>query len=203
MRQPIEINCEQGTPEWFSVKVGVASMSSLDKIINLKGERSKEYESYLYKVAGEKLIGKHEEGYQNAAMLRGVALESEARNVFQMITENDVRQTGFVYYDERKDRGASPDGLIGDDCGLEIKCPLVHTHIDYLMKGKLPSRYVQQVQGSLYITGRKYWYFMSYYPNLKPLILRVSRDEKYIEQIHNALDKFCDEVNYICEKLRN
>ena len=202
MRQPIYTNYEQGTPEWFLSRVGVPSASVFDKIVTSKGELSKERDSMLFKLAGERVLGKQEPTYQNDAMIRGSLLEPEARQVFEMIMELEVNQCGFVYYDERKDRGCSPDGLIGDDCGIEIKCPLIATHIGYLLSGKLPTKYFQQVQGSLYVTGRKHWFFMSYYPGLSPLIIKVSRDERFIEKLHEELDKFCSDIDDIVSKIK-
>lgn len=203
MRKPIIIDCEQGTPEWFDAKIGVPSVSVYDKIVTTKGEPSKEREGLLFKLAAEKIMRKKEEEYQNAHMLRGIALEPEARRVFSMITEIEVNQVGFVYYDEKRDRGCSPDGLIGSDSGLEIKCPTAATHIGYLLGGKLPARYFQQVQGCLYITNRKYWYFMSYHPDMKPFIMRTTRDDAFIEKLHSEIDRFCSDLNNIVEKIRS
>lgn len=202
MRQPIYTNYEQGTPEWFLSRVGVPSASVFDKIVTTKGELSKERDALLFKLAGERVLGVQEPTYQNDAMKRGVELEPEARQVFEMIMQVEAEQTGFCYYDDRKDRGCSPDGLVGDDCGLEIKCPLIATHIGYLLSGKLPVKYFQQVQGSMYVTNRKHWYFMSYYPGLSPLIIKTNRDEKFIEKLHEALETFCKDIDDVVEKIR-
>jgi hypothetical protein len=83
--------------------------------------------------------------------------------------------------------GASPDGLVGDEGGIEIKCPLPHTHVSYLRAGDVPSKYIPQIQGCLWITGREWWDFMSYHPAMEDLIVRVYRDEAYIKKLADAV----------------
>jgi hypothetical protein len=112
-----------------------------------------------------------------------------------------VEQVGLCYSDDKK-FACSPDGLVGEDGGLEIKCPLVATHIGYLLNGELPSDYFQQVQGCLFVTGRKWWDFMSYSPGLKPFIIRVKRDEGFISLLKGSLITFCKELDEITERIR-
>lgn len=202
MREPIYTYFDQGSDEWFQTRVGIPGGSSFEDIITTDGKPSKQRDALLFRLAGERVIGKKEATYQNDAMRRGVELEPEARQVFEMIMQVEVKQCGFVYYDSRKDRGVSPDGLIGDDAGIEIKCPMLSTHVAYILSGKLPTKYFQQVQGALYVTGRKYWFFMSYYPELKPFILRVGRDESFIDKLHESLEKFCSDINDVVEKIK-
>jgi hypothetical protein len=89
-----------------------------------------------------------------------------------------------------------------DGKGLEIKCPMLKTHMKYLINGKLPTEYFCQVQGSLYITGFETWDFMSYYPGLKPFLITVKRDEKFIEKLDKALDEFCFEIVKTIKKIK-
>ena len=173
------INCVQGTPEWFQARCGIPSASNFDKIITTKSEPSKQAEKYLYKLAGERVSKTIEESYQNGAMLRGTEMEDEARKLYELVTDNVVEKVGFCVTDDDR-AGCSPDGLIGTDGGMEIKCPNMATHVGYLIDGKLPTDYFQQVQGGLYVTGRKWWDFVSYFPAIKPFIIRVERDEKFI-----------------------
>lgn len=193
---------EQGTDEWFEKRLGIPTASHFSEIITSDGKPSKQKSRYLFQCAAEKVLGTREESYTNPAMERGKQLEEEARNVFSMITENEVIIPGFCYYDERKDRGGSPDGLIGDDAGIEIKCPLRHTHISYVLSGKLPSEYFHQVHGYMYLTNRKHWYFFSYYPGLAPLCLKVVRDDKFIDALDKAIDIFVKDVDEVCDKIR-
>jgi len=198
----IIVECEQGSEEWMNTRIGVPGASCLDQIVNMKGERSTQRTKLLYKLAGERLLNRKEETYSNAAMQRGVELEPVARAVFEMETGLDVRQVGYVYYDERMDRGCSPDGLIGEESGLEIKCPSLPVHIEYLLGGKLPSAYYQQVQGSMYYTGRSEWWFMSFYPELKPLIVKVKANDAFILPLSAEMDLFCQELSELTDKLR-
>ena len=193
---------QQGSPEWFASRVGIPGASSFDQIVTTKGTPSESRYKLMYQLAGERILGVKEDTYCSPAMLRGTTLEPEARSVFEMLMEMEVKQTGFIYYDERRDRGCSPDGLIWDFSGLEIKCPLLTTHIGYLLKGVLPTSYFQQTQGAMYATGRSSWYFMSYYPGLKPLIVECKRDEVFIKALHENLDLFCQGIDDIVKKIR-
>jgi putative phage-type endonuclease len=193
------INVVQGTEEWFKAKAGVPSASNFDLIVTTKGEQSKQREKYLYRLAGENIIGKSEESYTNATMQRGQEMEAEARQLYELITGNTVVQVGLCV---AEGYAASPDGLVGEDGLLEIKCPLLSTHVCYLMKGELPSDYIQQTQGQLLVTGRKWVDFLSYYPGIAPLIVRVKRDEVFLKKLRIEIELFCGELEEIVSKLR-
>ena len=195
------INCEQGTEEWFSSRLGVPSASNLDKILNTKGSNSKQYLKYMYQLVGESVRNTIESSYKTDAMQRGNDLESEARSLYEILTGNVIDQVGFCLNEDPL-FGCSPDGLIGEDGGLEIKCPLISTHIDYLIGGEAPREYYPQVQGNLFVTGRKWWDFMSYSPNLKPLIVRVFPDKEYHELIKENLIEFNNKIKEIKEKIK-
>jgi len=193
----------QGSLEWFTLKAGIPSAGSFDKIITTKGEPSKQRQKYLYQLAGETITGQKESTYQNQNMINGTERESLSRMVFEMMHEVERQEVGFVFKDERKDRGVSPDGLVvGKREGLEMKNPLMSTHIDYLLRKKLPTDYFCQVQGGLYVTGYEAWWFTSMYFGLPPFILRVERDEKFIEILSREMDAFCQELDETVKKLR-
>ena len=196
----IIINCEQGSPEWYEARIGLPTASNFDKLITSKGEPSKQSQAYLYQLAGERIAGAKIETYQSAAMQRGIELEAEARSLFEMLKDTEVHQVGLCLDDSRL-YGCSPDGLLESE-GLEIKCPLIHTHVAYLLDGKLPADYRRQVQGSLLVTGLERWNFMSYYPGLPPLLVRVERDETFIGKLRSILKSFTLELDEITEKLR-
>ena len=185
------LDIEQRSPEWFAIKAGKPSPSCFDQIITTKGERSKSREKYLYKMAGEAVAGIREDGYTSFAMQRGTEMEPEAKAMYELITGETVQEVGYVKNDIC---GGSPDGLIGDDGLIEIKCPIITTHVEYLIKGKLPTTYFQQVQGYLYITGREWIDFMSYYPALKPLVVRVAPDKPWIERLEQELIAFNEDL---------
>jgi hypothetical protein len=193
------IDCVQGTPEWHQVKCGIPSASDFDKILTLDGKPSKQREKYLYQLAGERIVGKPETTYQNGTMQRGVEMEAEARQYYELITGQEVQQVGFCV---SGNFGASPDGLVGEDGGLEIKCPILPTQVGYLLMNKLPSDYFQQVHGGLLVTGRKWWDFLSYYPGMKPLLLRITPDKDFQKILKSELDRFCKELDEITEKLK-
>ena len=188
------IECEQGSPEWFACKAGIPSAGSLDKIITSKCEPSKQRKDYMHQLAGEAIVGAMESGYTNFAMERGKVLEAEARALYEFQHGVTVRQVGFCIRDDNL-LGASPDGLMDQEQGgIEIKCPLIHTHVEYLLGGKLPTKYYQQVQGNLFVTGAKYWVFMSYYPGMRPLVVRVEPDIKFYAALTVELRSFNQEL---------
>lgn len=191
----ITVDCAQGSPEWFAARAGIPTASCFDKIITTRGEQSKSAQKYLYQLAGERIIGMPAETYCNGAMQRGIELEAEARQLYELTTEKQAQTVGLCYMDGDKKFSCSPDSLIGDDGGLEIKCPLISTHVEYLIKGKLPTEYFQQVQGSLFVTGRHWWDFVSYCPGLDPLIVRVLPDLDFHAKLAVALAVFCKELD--------
>ncbi len=155
---------------------------------------------YLRDLAAETIRGTVEEdSYSNAHMERGKAQEDEARNLYSFMADAEPIRVGFIK-DGRK--GCSPDSLIGDDGGLEIKTALGHIQIDRLQKGGMPPEHKAQVQGSLWITGRKWWDFVSYSPGLRPLIVRVEREEEYIAVLAKAIDAFNEELDNLVNSLR-
>jgi putative phage-type endonuclease len=195
------LNFEQLSPEWHAIRLGRPSASKFDMIVTADGSPSKQRQKYLYQLAGEKVSGISPETYQNDAMLRGIELESEARKFYEIVTENVVTQVGFCLSDCEK-YGASPDGMIGEEGLLEIKCPIISTHVGYLLTNKIPTEYYQQTQGQLLVTGRKWVDFVSYYPGIKPLILRSVRDEGFIYLLKNELERFCKELEEVTDKIK-
>lgn len=179
---------EQRTPEWFAARRGIPTASGFKQIITSRGEKSTSANTYMNKLLAEWMVGESED-YQNEWMVRGTELEPEARKWFEFVTDLEVKEEGFITCLDGM-CGCSPDGLVGDDSGLEIKCPAPQTHIKYLLDGKLPSDYVPQVQGSMYITGRKSWHFVSYLPNAKNLHIEVARDDEWCEKFDAIIRKF-------------
>lgn len=184
------IDCEQGTEEWLAARLGIPSASMYGKIITTQGKWSTQADSYINQLVAEALTGERTPVYQNEHMIRGTELEPEARTMYEFVSGNEVEveEVGFCKHDTLE-TGASPDGLVGGKGGLEIKCPAASTHVEYLRGGTLPSKYKQQVMGCLWITGREWWDFMSYHPNMKPLIVRVERDEEYIAALEKCVTK--------------
>lgn len=194
------IQVQQGSPEWLACRAGVPSASNFDMIVTSKGEPSKQAQKYMYRLAGERITGIPEETYQNAAMQRGVELEAEARMFYEMTNDCKIEQVGFCLADGGW--GCSPDGLVNGDGLIEIKCPQIATHVGYLLDNKVPTDYFQQTQGQLLVTGRKWLDFISYYPAMKPLIVRVERDEVFIGKLEEELEKFVSELEEIVNKIK-
>lgn len=193
----------QGSQEWFACRCGIPSASNFDKIITTKGEPSKSAEKYLYQLVGERITGKKEEGYTNGNMLRGVELEEEARNFYELLTGDVVEQVGCCYADEKKLFSCSPDGLVlAKRKGVEIKCPTMAVHVGYLLGGNLPTDYFQQVHGSLLICRDEIdmWDFMSYFPGMPPFLITVNHDFRFQSRLTAELGEFCERLSAV-EKL--
>jgi putative phage-type endonuclease len=192
---------EQGTDEWMALRVGSPGASSMDKIITSTGKKLTQRQKYLYQLAGEIITGEKTETYQTGHMSRGIELEPEGRELFEFI-HGPVEQCAVIYQDSRKLWHCSPDGIMPDkEAGLEIKCPSLPVHVEYLDKGKLPTAYKIQVQASMMVTGWPVWFFVSYYPGMKPLIIPVERDENLIPLIQEAVEEFCSDLKKLVERL--
>jgi len=193
------IDFPQRSPEWFQARLGIPSASSFDKVITPGGKASTQAEGYLNKLVAEVLTGRTDGQEPNDAMQRGTLMEPEARAYYELIG-GPVVESGFCIHDDGF--GCSPDGLVGEDGLLEIKCPLSHTHVSYLKDGKIPGIYVPQVQGQLLVMGRQWCDFLSYHPDMKPLLVRVERDEKFIATLHGLLVDLVANIKSDIERCR-
>lgn len=195
------IQCEQGQPEWFQARLGIptASMFATVMAVGVKGGKSLTRVAYLNKLAGEILTGEPMENYVSADMERGKLMEDEARDLYSFETDAEPIRVGFV---RNGDKGASPDSLIGENGGLEIKSAAAHIQVARLLDGELPSEHKAQVQGSLWVCEREWWDFCSYCPKLPLLRVRVYRDEDYIKKIAQEVDLFNIELQQTVEFIR-
>lgn len=194
---------EQRSDEWCQARLGKPTASQFHKII-AKGE-GKTRQKYLYQLAAERLTGTAEEGYINEHMLRGIEQEPIARLQYEAKTGCVVQEVGFIQHTSLA-VGCSPDGLIDDDGGCEIKCVLPTVQIETMTLGRMPSHHEAQVQGNLWITDRKWWDFVSYCgtfhePERKLIVYRVQRDDKYIAVLQEAVKRFLDDLNAICDAI--
>jgi len=190
---PRIIDCEQGSPEWYEARLGLPTASEFSTIIakGKDGGASVTRRTYLLKLAGEILTGRPMESYSNSHMERGKEQEDEARQAYELMKDIDCQRVGFIV---NGDKGCSPDSLIGEDGGLEIKTALPHIQVDRLLKGELPPEHRAQVQGSMWVSERKWWDFCSYCPGLPLLIVRVPRDDGYIATLSGAVSAFSMEL---------
>lgn len=194
-------NFEQRTDEWYAIRRGKMSASNADTIIaNGKG-----LETYIYNLMAEYYSSAEKENYINADMQRGIDLEPEARLEFEFYTDLDVQEVGFIEYNEFI--GVSPDGLIGDDGLIEIKCPNDSVYFKLLLSDNIKPEYIAQMQMQLYVTDRQYCYFVSYNPNFEKslYIKKITRDEEMIEKLKKGLaegTKLIKEIKKQFEKVR-
>lgn len=146
-----------------------------------------------------------EDGYVNAVMQRGIDLEPKAMLAYAELADVSVRTVGFIQHDDLM-AGCSPDGLVGDDGGLELKCPKSATHLSYLKAGVLPKEHAAQVTHNLWVTGRAWWDFVSFddrWPvRFQIFHVRVQRDQKAIDDYERAAKAFLREVDLEVAGLR-
>lgn len=196
----IEINVQQGTPEWHEIRRGVITASGCAELLTngRGGKPSATRATYLAGIAAAILGGKSSE-YASAAMRRGSDLEPFARQAYTALTGNAVREIGFVFRDESRRAGCSPDGLVGDDGGIEIKCPGTAQYMKLLMAGDYAyAEYEQQIQFSLWATGRAWWDFVAFNPDFTDcpiLVNRVYRSAETIERIEYAVAAAIPEID--------
>ena len=188
---------EQGSKEWLLSRLGIPTASRFSDIMTTK-QLKRAKNAYIYELIAEKLSGEITEIFNSDAMNRGEKLEPLARDYYEFVTGQSVRQVGLIKSDCQR-FGCSPDGLIDyDNGGLEIKCPGLKKHLEYLINDELPNEYAPQVYGSLFITERDYWDFMSYHPNATEFLIRVHKtDEAYIkwsEAFTPILDEFLNDL---------
>lgn len=181
------IDIEQGSEAWHRHRAGKITGTRFATLMS--GDSTKGYKDLINELAGETISGVKDDSYSNAIMERGVELEPEARAVYEIEMDCIVDKVGFCLMDGYEDWvGVSPDGIT--DLGMiEIKCPLIKTHMSYIEANRLPNEYKWQVQGNLLATGLDYCDFMSYYPGLKSFILRVEPDKEMHERLIIEIDK--------------
>ena len=183
----------QYSPEWVAIRSGIPTASQFGRIMTpTKRSYSSQARAYARELLDQKHRGYSRETNCSPEMQHGLDMEPEARNWYAFDTGRDVQQVGFCLSDCGR-FGCSPDGLVGDDGGLEIKCPQPTTHLEYLDEGVVPSAYLPQIHGSLLVTGRKWWDFLSYCPGYPPLVLRVTPND-FTERLAELLEVFCLEL---------
>lgn len=198
------MNSLQGTPEWLLARCGKATASEFSAVL-AKGQ-GKTRAAYMRRVLAERLTGKPMETYHNAHMDRGQEQEPYARLAYEAITGNLVEEVGFIKH-QSLEAGCSPDGLVDKDGGAEIKSVIPTVQVDTILSGGYPSEHRPQVQGNLWVTGRDWWDFCSFSPDMPPhlrtYIFRVARDEAYIKTLEAEVRRFLGEVQTIYDALMN
>lgn len=194
----ITLDCEQGTEEWLTARLGIPTATGISNIVTPAGKKSASYNAYLAELVAESIEGLSE-SFSSDSMERGNRLEPQARMAYEFETSNDVIQVGGVYLNSDKDLMISPDGLIPKlKKGLEIKCPKMKTHIKYLLEGGVPTEYIIQVQSALWVTGYETWDFVSYCPEYEKQTLYIytaQRDPVLMKAFDTYIPQFIKTLN--------
>lgn len=186
----IKYDVEQGSPEWLAARLGIPTASEFSKILTPTGKVSTQAKGYANKLLAEILTGAPVQTFEKTPwMERGNELEQEAADYYSLINGVELEKVGFCTNDART-YGCSPDRLIGEDGGLEIKVVAPHTMIEYLLTGKLDMDYYPQIQGCMLVTGRKWWDWIAYCPNMPELVIKVERNDEYISALDTSLKDF-------------
>lgn len=198
---------EQRTTEWFQARLGkVTSSRVADVIAKTKTGYSASRENYMAQLVVERMTNKISGSYTNAAMEWGVANEKFARAAYELKMDIMVDETGLVDHPTIPMAGASPDGLVGEDGLVEIKCPNTATHIETLLSGEPDAEYVKQMQWQMSCTGRAWCDFVSFDPrmpeNLRLFVKRVQRDDSLIAELEEEVRKFLAELEGKVLKLK-
>ena len=194
------LKCEQGSEEWYEAKLGIVSTSNFDKVLNKGSGRG----LYMRKLAAERLTGITQSGYSNENMENGLETEPQAREYYEGRNNCKIEQVGFIKRDNWV--GTSPDGLVDKDGQIEIKCPIPSTHIENILKAKMPALYRPQVQGQLWITERKWCDWISFCPSIKDrpfFSVRILRDEEYIKELAIKVTMFVNELKKMIFEITN
>lgn len=195
----ITLDCEQGTEEWLTARLGIPTATGISSIVTPTGKKSSGWTGYLAELVAESVEGLSEDSYKSLDMQRGNQLEPQARMAYEFETDCEVVQVGGVYRNADKDMMISPDGLIPSlRKGLEIKCPKMKTHIKYLLEGGVPNEYLIQVQVALWVTGYDTWDFVSYCPEYQkqPIyIYTAQRDPKLMKAFDEHIPQFIKTLN--------
>lgn len=197
---------EQRTDAWFDARMGRATASRIaDIIAKTKSGPSASRQAYAVQLALERITGQREAGFTSASMQRGADLEAEARAAYETERGELVREVGFIDHPSIEMSGASPDGMVGGDGLLEIKCPDSKQHLEYLRLQTVPAKYKPQVQWQMACTARAWCDFVSYDPRfpegLQLHIVRVPRDAEYIAELETEVKAFLLEVEQIVSEI--
>lgn len=190
---------EQRTDDWFAARAGKATASSIYKILaKTKTGYGADRENYAAQLVAERLTGKPADGFSTAAMQWGIDTEASAREAYAIKIDDKPVEIGFVDHPAIAWSGASPDGLVGFDGLVEIKCPNTATHIRTLNGAAIDKKYMLQMQWQMACTERDWCDFVSFDPRLpdemQMHVRRVERDDTLLSEIEAEVTKFLDEV---------
>lgn len=197
----------QGTPEWFAARCGLVTASRVaDVVARTKSGWAASRANYEAQLIAERLTGVVAEVFTNEAMRWGTDTEPFARAAYEFYRNADVTEVGFVAHPRITESGASPDGLVGGDGLVEIKCPNTATHIDTLLGATVPAKYLTQMQWQMACTGRTWCDFVSFDPRMpetmRLFVARVPRDADRIAELEAEVEAFLIELRQKVDRLR-
>jgi len=188
----ITINAEQGSPEWHFARLGIPTASQFSRILTAKTRKpAGGRETYMHELLAEWCIGVPHSVEVKGYIDRGNELEDWAVSYYELQRNVTTTKVGVCLRDDRL-VACSPDRLVGDDGGLEIKCPSAAKHVANMLD--MTEDHFAQVQGNLWITGRSWWDLISYHPELPTVIVRIARDEEYMAALDSAMGIFLSEL---------
>lgn len=198
---------EQGTPEWLAQRLGRLTASRIaDATARTKSGWGASRANLMAVLVAERLTGFPLETYTNAAMQHGIDTEPQARAAYEFKFDIDVLTVGFVEHPKLAMSGASPDGYVGNDGLIEIKCPNIATHIDTLLGAEIDGKYVKQMQWQMACTDRTWCDFASFDPRMPPEmqlhVRRVPRDPAMIADLEKQGAAFLQELDAMVQELR-
>ena len=198
---------EQRTPEWFAERLGKITASRIADVVGKtkSGSYGAARKNYMAELLCQRLTGQQEEKFTSAAMQHGTDTEPAARAMYMLETGTDVTETGFIPHPTIAMSGASPDGLVGEDGLIEIKCPNTATHLEFLQSRKPKHEYLLQMQWQMACTGRQWCDFVSYDDRLPEKLayrcIRIPRDDKLIAELEEEAVKFLTELDKTAHQL--
>ena len=196
----------QGSPEWHQARLGKVTASRIsDVAAKIKTGWGASRAKYMGELIAESLTHEPTPSFSNAAMQHGTDTEPQAAAAYAFYTDAELELVGFVDHPKIDQAGCSPDRLIGKDGLVEIKCPQTSTHIDTLLGGSIPKKYIDQMQWQLACTKRKWCDFVSFDPRMPPetqlFIQRVERDKERITELEGMVVEFLTEMNEKIDRL--
>ena len=198
--------CEQGSDEWFALRLGNPGASKFSEIITNKGTRSKTRDKYLWKLASELYTGKRVKSYHNDRMDEGNEKEDDSRQYYSLTNNVEVLQAGLFWKDEQKKYHGSPDGYRPDKkIGFESKDAIESVQVGRLLKNRPDPKHWTQCQGLLLVSDYNAWDYQSYcsvQEDLPVLTVRVYPDDKFLKKLEEELDAFCFDLAVAVRKLK-
>jgi len=202
------VKCLQGTAEWLEIRCGKITASRIADVLATlkKGGEGADRKNYRIELLAERLSGRIEDHYVSSEMAWGTEFEPIARSAYEIATGEIVDTVGFVLHPTFDFAGGSPDGLVGEYGGIELKCPKTTTHIKWMTAGGVPEEHQAQCLWNMVCAERDWWDFISFDPRmpdgLKVYIERMERDEARIKLIEEEVSRFNDEIEAAADKLR-